>query len=289
MTLATHIAVPAQMHPRYWARVIPLYLENISAYWRDAYTLPDFLRVMRVRLSQSKIGRLVCPSPITARIRLRTFGAEVLHVRSHTTDISVLNEILVSGGYDALIRHPRPAPALIVDLGANIGLVDRWLLNRYPNARVVAVEPQPGNATTLRANVEGLPVEVVEAAIGATCRTVRLHTSSGEHGFTMVGQAVAGAETFEVPVVTMASIIGSSEPIGLLKVDIEGAEEELFSDCSTWIGRVKMLLVECHGHYKIHNLQADLERAGGRFCLLDEELKPEWGFEVALLEQGDRH
>ena len=172
-----------------------------------------------------------------------------------------------------------------MDLGANTGLVDRWLLNQFPSAEIIAVEPEPGNAATLRANVAGLPVRVVEACVGATARTVTLHTSSGEHGFTMVGEAAAGSPTFEVPVVTMETVLQGAEKIDLLKVDIEGAEEELFADCAGWIGKVELLLVECHARYKIANLQADLAKAGAEFRLIEADIKPAWDFEVGLLER----
>ena len=38
--------------------------------------------------------------------------------------------------------------------------------------------------------------------------------------------------------------------IDILKVDIEGAEKEVFSDTSKWIDRVGSLIVETHDHMK---------------------------------------
>lgn len=266
----------------YWGRTTALYRADSGAYWRDARSLLDFLGIMQNRMALSKLGRLICPRPITTKVRLRPFGTAPVHVRSHTTDISVLNEIIVSGGYDALLRHPLDDPKLIVDLGANTGLVDRWLLERYPRARIIAVEPEPGNYACLRSNVKDCAVTTVPAAIGAVERTIRLHTSSGEHGFTMIGEPKAGSRAIEVPVVTMVNILDTDEPIDLLKVDIEGAEEELFADCASWIGRVKTLLVECHGAYKLSSLMTDLRKAGASFRLIEEDLKPEMGFEVGL-------
>lgn len=200
----------------------------------------------------------------------------------------MLGEIVVSGGYDALLRYPLHAPSFVIDLGANTGLFTRWLLAMHPTARVVAVEPEPSNLTCLDKNVAGLPVKVVPAAIGAWSREVELHTSSGEHGFTIVGEPAPGAGSTRVPVVTMATVADGAEPIDLLKVDIEGAEAELFADCAGWIGRVKTLLVECHGDYKIANLLSDLHKGGAAFRLVEADYKPEWGFEVGLFHrEGD--
>jgi FkbM family methyltransferase len=269
----------------YWSKVVSNYRGFIAAYWRDSYSPIDFMKLMRVRLSQSKLGWIFCPSPIVADLRLRTFGPDPVRIRSHTTDVSVLGEIVVSKGYDVLLQHRRSMPSLIVDLGANIGLVDRWFLAQYPGAKVIAVEPEPSNVEILRANVAGLPVEVVPAAIGITERVVRLHTVTGEHGFTMVGEPTPDSRCVDVPVVTMKSIMKDAKVVDLLKVDIEGAEEELFSECSDWIGKVSLLLVECHGHYKVSTLLAALREAGAEFSVLDSDLKAGWGLEVALLER----
>ena len=78
----------------YWSRVTSTYFDDVGAYLRDARSPLDFLRLMRVRMALSKLGKLVCPSPIASDVRLRTFGKTAVRLRSHTTDISVLNEIL---------------------------------------------------------------------------------------------------------------------------------------------------------------------------------------------------
>lgn len=95
---------------RYLARTLSVYFGDVGAYLRNAVSVLDFLRIMRVRLSLSKIGKLVCPSPISADVRLKAFGRRPLRIRSHTTDISVLNEIIVSASYSALLRHPAAHP-----------------------------------------------------------------------------------------------------------------------------------------------------------------------------------
>jgi hypothetical protein len=60
---------------------------------------------------------------------------------------------------------PDSAP-LIVDAGANIGASALYFLDAYPGSRVVAIEPEPNNCTLLRRNCSGLPVHLIEAAIG---------------------------------------------------------------------------------------------------------------------------
>jgi hypothetical protein len=42
----------------------------------------------------------------------------------------------------------------IVDAGANVGAASLWFLQQFPEAAVVAIEPEPGNLSVLRKNAE---------------------------------------------------------------------------------------------------------------------------------------
>jgi FkbM family methyltransferase len=218
------------------------YRNEVIAYWRDARTPRDFLRLMQVRLSLSKVGWLVCPHRVVARVDMRSFGGPVW-LRSHTTDISVLKEQLIGDAYGAIDRHAETI-GTVVDLGANTGLVARWLMHRHPAARMVCVEPDPGNLEVLERNVEGMPAAVVRACIGATERRVSLTTNTGEWGYRMQDGSPNGA----VSVVTMGNLIAEHglHRIDVLKCDIEGAERELFAN-APWMDQVTMAVVECHG------------------------------------------
>jgi len=221
----------AQLH--HWAA-------EVRSYWREACTPSDFAKVMRVRLSQSRAGPLVCPKPIVVRVNLRTMGSGIW-LRSHTTDISVRKELIVGGGYEPLVGDADTT--VVVDLGANTGLSARWLATRFPHARLVCVEPDPGNAELLRRNVAALDALVVRACVGGHARTVALDDHNGEWGYRMV-DSPAG----DVPVVTMPMLLEQAgiDRIDVLKCDIEGAEAELFATCAPWIACVRRMIVETH-------------------------------------------
>jgi FkbM family methyltransferase len=255
----------------HWAHEVVCYAVET----RSVYSLG---RLMRIRLALSRVGPWACPQPCIRDVTLRSLGGPV-RLRSHTTDISVLNELIVSNGYVAAAELI-PSPATILDLGANTGLAARWFLNRWPHAQIVAVEPEPGNVEMLRANLASTSAQVLPVAVGGWAREALLSTTHGEFSYTIVG---ASNETaIKVPVETMATILkktGVSE-IGLLKADIEGAEDELFADCSDWIHRVRALVVECHNGYTAQDLLSACKRGGAEFRLLDLDDKPEWGFQV---------
>jgi len=256
---------------------------EVRVYVRECESAGDFLRLMRCRLSLSKVGPLVCRRPRTEQVSLRSLGGPVA-IRSHTSDISVLNELVVWQGYcepAELLEAPRS----IVDLGANTGLAARWFQARWPGARVVAVEPESGNIEVLRRNLASTDTRVVPFAVGGARRTAALYTENGEFAYTLCGTPTG--ETSMVQVVTLPEALEADEAadIGLLKVDIEGSERELFADCHGWITSVHQLIVECHQGYTAADLLSDCRRGGAEFRAVHVDSKPEWGYEVVTAER----
>ena len=122
---------------------------------------------------------------------------------------------------------------LVYDLGANIGVVTIALARRVgPTGRVVAFEPDPGNAAILRRNItaaELTNVTVVEAAVSAENGTTQF-VADGSIGS---GLASARAESLlpgsperrvTVPVITLATAFAEHGVPTWIKMDIEGAE-----------------------------------------------------------------
>lgn len=257
------------------------YLKQALALYRDADSLGDFIRLMRVRLSQSKVGRWTTPRPITVAVNLKSLGRGV-HLRSHTTDISVYHEIVLSHSLagvkpDRTVRH-------VIDLGANTGLSYRWLRRLYPAAQIVCVEPDPGNLAILRANAQNDPAcTVIAGCIGGRERQVNIASTIGEWGFRIVD-----GDDGTIPVITMDRLLDEHgiDRVDVLKCDIEGAEGEVFEDCRSWIDRVDTMTVECHLDVTdADGLCATLEANGANFRRTHLEPNPAWGFELITLQQ----
>lgn len=263
------------------------YARELGTYWRGSRRTIDFLRVMRVRLSQSRLGPLVCRTPIVVRVDIPALGGEVV-LRSHTTDISVLDELIGGDSYAPLASDVSTRVSTIIDLGANTGLAARWLLNRNPGAQIVCVEPEAGNATVLRENLRAFSASatVYEACIGAYERQVGLHSDAGEFAFRMVEASDDHPSFSPVDVITMDTVLmecGIGQ-IDLLKCDIEGAEQELFSACTSWIHRVERAVVECHGTYDGPTLIDELARNGANFEIVHRDLNPAFDCEIVTLQ-----
>lgn len=165
---------------------------------------------------------------------------------------------------------------LVVDLGANNGASALWFALAYPQAQVIAVEPDPGSAQLCRRNTAGRRVRVVEAAIGSTPGSVALI----DPGDCSWGVSTQRSDAGAVPVVTVPQLVDEAGPDGvpfLVKVDIEGFEDDLFAENLGWIDQVTMLIVEPHdwlfpGRATSAHLQRVLAERGFELLISRENL-----------------
>jgi FkbM family methyltransferase len=116
-------------------------------------------------------------------------------------------------------------PRTIFDLGANTGISALFLRALYPDAAIVAVEPDPGNFDRLTENLSGDDrTDVLQAAVGPEHGTATLYADAD--GWASSMRPRDGARPIDVDVVTIAELLHRSgeEEVDLLKLDIEGGE-----------------------------------------------------------------
>ena len=269
-------------------RRLHAYCRLVCRFWRTAKSLADFATLMRIRLAQSKVGKIVCPSPISRHVGVKGLSNRIC-LRSHTTDISVLSELIVSDGYDPVLEWIDTPPKTVIDLGANIGLASLWFLSRFPGASVIAVEPERGNASVLRENLSTNEnvLRIYEACIGGSEREVTLDSSQGEWANRLVEIDGDNSPEYTVPVITMDRIIQENgvECVDLLKCDVEGAEIELFENCESWISKLRLAVVECHDNFDTDKLLELIRKNGAEFECVYRDVKPAFQCEVAILRR----
>lgn len=178
-----------------------------------------------------------------------------LHLRIPGSDEWTYSQVYVNREYE--FRAGRNLD-VIVDAGANIGLASVRFATRFPQAKIIAIEPERKNFEMLQRNVEKYPnVVAVHAALWDRSGEIELvDPGLGNWGFMTGDQERSDRPVSEmrhkVPAVTIPEIIErfGLDRIDLLKVDIEGAEREVFQDSSSWIGKVDSLVVELHDRLK---------------------------------------
>jgi len=189
------------------------------------------------------------------RVVATKYGA--FTIRNSSSDIQTLRSVYGAGCYDLNRFEQRQhiyneyrrillagSTPIIVDAGANIGLAAHCFARSYPDAIVLAVEPDEGNLSLCRLNTAGLQnVSVVPAAIGSSGGTVRLDYSRGDGDSVRTERADSG-----VSVLTIAEL-RSRVPNGelfIVKVDIEGFEKDLFSSATDWVREPFVVIIEPH-------------------------------------------
>jgi FkbM family methyltransferase len=262
---------------------------------RRLATAPGFRRLTTVspllRISFALRGSLVHsplrfvlnelrPSEVTASYRLRE-GEVSIVVRHHTPDVLVLDEVFSQREYEFPLAVQEilggvASPLRIVDLGANIGLFGAFVLIRYPDAKIVAVEPDPANAAiharAIEANATG-HWNLVQAAAAAAPGTMRF--SSGD--FTRSHAAQAGEDAIEVAAEDVLPRIRDAD---LVKIDIEGGEWAILGDARFAETEARAVVLEYHPeNCPGSDPQSEAERAlvGAGFEVARGPSKPEFG------------
>lgn len=169
-----------------------------------------------------------------------------LVLRKGTHDVQVFRDIFV---YRSQRIHADLEPRFIVDGGAHIGLASLYFAMRYPNAQIVSIEPESSNYEVLRQNVANHPrIKPVRAAIWHETGEVDIvDAGTGNWGFMAQEKSLAGGQ--KAPGLTLDRLLGDSgfDGIDILKLDIEGAEREVFAHAPhSWLERVGIILIELH-------------------------------------------
>jgi FkbM family methyltransferase len=173
-----------------------------------------------------------------------------VYIRLRTTDVSVFRQVLVTREYDSQFCKPLRT---VIDAGANIGLTSVFYANKYPEATIVAVEPESSNFQMLKRNIAPYPnVIAVQAALWRDNQEIRLiDPKLGHYGFRTLEAPTLGSlrEDYKlVRGVTLSRLMLDLHLnyVDLLKIDIEGSEKEVFEDSDSWVDNVGVIVVELH-------------------------------------------
>lgn len=145
-----------------------------------------------------------------------------------------------------------PPGGVFVDAGANIGTQTVYAMRSGHFGRAVAFEPEPRNAEllamNLAANGMSRQVTVVDKALGAQTGSATLHLHPRNKGAHALGAppSLDGTESVTVPLTRLdtelAALGIAPQTIGLIWIDVEGAEIDLLRGLGDLVGRVPLAI-----------------------------------------------
>ncbi len=170
-------------------------------------------------------------------------------VRCHTTDASTLNSIFVDEQYP---RFSNFCAHRIIDAGANAGYATLFYAREYPNAEIVALEPEPSNIEIVQRNCASLSnVEILPSALWFRKESLKL-VDRGERKDAFHLSPLENAKGRYVGTHSILDILHQKQwtELDILKMDIEGAEKEVLeNENGMWLKKVKILILEIHEDY----------------------------------------
>jgi FkbM family methyltransferase len=189
------------------------------------------------------------------------------YIRIGTTDASVCKQCLIEQQYGFPLRIK---PKVIVDAGANIGASTVFFASKYPNSIIFALEPEKSNFILLERNVSFYSqIKPIKAALWKENRQICLiDPGEGHHGFQSTEKVGQNSQSDRfIQALTLDALMTRMglDSVDLLKIDIEGAEKEVFEGSAKWIDKVAVIMVELHDHIKPGCSKAFHEASGGFF------------------------
>lgn len=170
------------------------------------------------------------------------------HLRPGTSDAGGIVQNVVREEWGAFL--PSGPIRYIIDGGANCGDTTAWYLSKFPEATVVALEPDPENYAILRKNCEhyGTRAVLLNAALWSDDAKLEVRSAERTDGHHVKAAEQDAASTCEGISMTQLLRLIKADSIDILKLDIEGAELQLFSNRpETWLPAVRCVAVELHG------------------------------------------
>jgi FkbM family methyltransferase len=209
-------------------------------------------------------NRVLGTAPVQVQLRFRL---EVpFYYRPGTTDLLVLEQVFLDREYH-LESVASKSIRYIVDLGSNIGVTAMFWAQRYPDARMVLVEPDPDNFELLQRNTAAFKDRCVllNVAVSDKSGETSFFRSDREYGHSILRGNDSVSE-IQVKTLTVSDIVREAgfPRVDLLKMDIEGGEEIVMPTIETWPSAPRYLIAELHPPYDFRAFKAHCFSAGLR-------------------------
>ncbi len=171
-------------------------------------------------------------------------------LRNNGTDPGIFGQVFIDRQYEYPVNFE---PKTIIDAGANTGLSAMYFAHRFPQARVVALEPDKSNFDVAVQNTKAFErIKMLNKGIWDKNTFLEIIDSTVTNDAFMVKESqVPTASSIEATDINSIMEQEGWSSIDILKIDIEGSEKELFAaNYEKWLPMTKMIFVEIHDDMK---------------------------------------
>ena len=182
---------------------------------------------------------------------------------------SMYKEIIKSEIYKFKSDSRKP---LIIDCGANIGLGILYFKKRFPEAKIIAFEPDTKIFDILKYNIQSFDfsdVDLINKALWSEETKLNFFSEGADAGHIANINDNDQKNIINISTVRLKNYLNNK--VDFLKLDIEGAEYEVLNDCRNLLGNVQNLFVEYHSfsdsEQKLFEILQILKEAGFRYYI----------------------
>lgn len=203
-------------------------------------------------------------------------------LRNNKFDYYTYLEVILHKGYNVSFDF---VPKTIIDGGGNIGLTAAFFATKFSKATIVTLEPDRSNFELLQHNTARYS-NIHPICAGLWPQTTHLVVNDyGQGANGLVVEETNEKTQGAVPAYSITDVLAQMgwTSVDLLKLDVEGAEKEIFSHhYESWLPKTKVLIVEMHDRMKkgcskavfsaINQYNFSFEVAGENVVFTNEDL-----------------
>jgi FkbM family methyltransferase len=138
---------------------------------------------------------------------------------------------------------------VVIDAGANIGDTACWYASKFPEAQIIALEPDPSNFAMLALNARPYGERVNPFRLALWHHDANLEIIDGGSSIGMRVQPVDASANSDCTGISLISLMRKLDltKLDIVKIDVEGEELNLFAPkFDSWMDHASVIVVDVH-------------------------------------------
>ena len=159
----------------------------------------------------------------------------------------IFTELFIHKCYDEALESLSSSSPRLLEVGGNTGMFSLRTKLLFPDARIISYEPEPANYRVFNDLIQSNrlnDIELRQEALGTSNGKIHLNINKKNLG----GHSIVdnfGGESIEVALSSFNELIIQEKPFDLIKLDCEGAEEQILLGLEPMVAKkIKKIIFE---------------------------------------------